>query len=288
MAEIVIMGAGLGGAVMAYEMKKQMRPEDKLTVVTKDPIYHFVPSNPWVAVGWRTRESVEVDLAPAFAKRGIGFKPVPVSKVLPDENRLELEDGTSLRYDYLVVATGPELAFDEVEGLGPDGFSSSICHMDHALKAAVSFEEFCKNPKPIVTGAVQGASCSAPPTSSPSFSTPSCVAARSAAPSRVAADNVMLGTTTIRVRPNVMPWLRRSERIYLALPAQPPGPISLSWTTDGRFQPGQVASGNRVLVYAGPISAAFMEDTLTFQFKVAGTLMQRAVPVTYHFELDED
>jgi sulfide:quinone oxidoreductase len=162
LAEIVIMGAGLGGAVMAYEMKKQMRPEDKLTVVTKDPIYHFVPSNPWVAVGWRTRESVEVDLAPAFAKRGIGFKPVPVSKVLPDENRLELEDGSSLRYDYLVIATGPELAFDEVEGLGPDGFSSSICHMDHALKAAVSFEEFCKNPKPIVTGAVQGASCFGP------------------------------------------------------------------------------------------------------------------------------
>jgi sulfide:quinone oxidoreductase len=34
--------------------------------------------------------------------------------------------------------------------------------MDHALKAAVSFEEFCKNPKPIVTGAVQGASCFGP------------------------------------------------------------------------------------------------------------------------------
>ena len=63
MAEIFIMGAGLGGAVMAYEMKDKMRPQDKLTVVTKDPIYHFVPSNPWVAVGWRSRQSVEVDLA---------------------------------------------------------------------------------------------------------------------------------------------------------------------------------------------------------------------------------
>ena len=75
MAEIVVMGAGLGGVIMAYEMKDQMRPEDTLTVVTKDPIYHFVPSNPWVAVNWRTRESVEVDLAPTFARRGIGFKP---------------------------------------------------------------------------------------------------------------------------------------------------------------------------------------------------------------------
>jgi hypothetical protein len=111
---------------------------------------------------------------------------------------------------------------------------------------------------------------------------------KAAAPSRLAAENVMVGTTTIRVRINVTPWLRHSERIYLALPAQPPGPISMSWTSEGRLRPGQVQSGNRVLVYAGPISAAFMEDTLTFQFKVAGTLLQRAVPVTYHFELDED
>ena len=162
MAEIVIMGAGLGGAVMAYEMKDKMRPQDKLTVVTKDPIYHFVPSNPWVAVGWRSRQSVEVDLAPTLAKRGIVFKPVPVVRVFPNENRLELADGSAIRYDYLVIATGPELAFDEIEGLGPDANTSSICHIDHALKAGVSFEEFCKNPGPIVTGAVQGASCFGP------------------------------------------------------------------------------------------------------------------------------
>lgn len=162
MANIVIMGAGLGGVIMAYEMKDQMRPEDTLTVVTKDPIYHFVPSNPWVAVNWRTRESVEVDLAPTFARRGIGFKAVPVSKMMPGENRLQLEDGSTLNYDYLIIATGPELAFDEIPGLGPNGFTSSICHIDHAEKASVSFEEFCKNPKPIVTGAVQGASCFGP------------------------------------------------------------------------------------------------------------------------------
>jgi sulfide:quinone oxidoreductase len=162
MAEIVIMGAGLGGVIMAYEMKDQMRPEDRLTVVTKDPIYHFVPSNPWVAVGWRSRDAVEVKLAPIFAKRGINFKPVPVSKVIPDENCLRLEDGSTVRYDYLVIATGPELAFDEIDGLGPNGFTTSICHVDHAEKAAAKFEEFCKDPKPIVVGAVQGASCFGP------------------------------------------------------------------------------------------------------------------------------
>ncbi len=153
MAEIVIMGAGLGGVIMAYEMKDQMRPEDRLTVVTRDPIYHFVPSNPWVAVGWRTRESVEIDLAPTFSRRGINFEPVPVSGVDPEAKRVDLEDGSSLNYDYLIIATGPELAFDEIEGFGPQGFTESICHIDHAEKAQVDFEEFCKKPGPIVTGA---------------------------------------------------------------------------------------------------------------------------------------
>jgi len=162
MADIVIMGAGLGGVIAAYEMRAQMRPEDKLSVVTKDRIYHFVPSNPWVAVKWRTREALEVDLAPIFAKRDIAFKPSPVTKLVPEENRLHLEDGSTLRYDYLIIATGPELAFDEIEGMGPDGFTNSICHVDHAEKAAANFEEFCRNPGPIIVGAAQGASCFGP------------------------------------------------------------------------------------------------------------------------------
>jgi hypothetical protein len=111
---------------------------------------------------------------------------------------------------------------------------------------------------------------------------------KTAVPTRSAAGTLMVGTTTIRVRINLLQWLHHSGRIYLALPAQQPGPLGLSWTTQGRFLPGQVQSGNRVLVYSGPIAAPFMEDTLTFQFSVDGALMRRTVPVSYHFEMDED
>ena len=163
MAHIVVLGAGLGGTIMAYEMKDQLRPEDTLTVVTKEAKYHFVPSNPWVAVNWRKREDVEVDLAPVFARKGIAFRPSPATKVDPASNTIELADGSSVTYDYLVIATGPELAFDEIEGLGPHGgHTQSVCHVDHAQKAGEAFEEFCKNPAPIIVGAVQGASCFGP------------------------------------------------------------------------------------------------------------------------------
>jgi hypothetical protein len=113
---------------------------------------------------------------------------------------------------------------------------------------------------------------------------------KTAAPSRSRSrsDNMMLGTATIRVRINVTPWLRRSGRIYLTLPAQQPGPIAAAWVTQGRFMPGQLHSGNRVLVYAGPIATPFMEEVMRFEFSVDGTLVQRPIPLTFHFEMDED
>ncbi len=162
MAHFVVLGAGLGGTIMAYELREAVRKEDKVTVVTKDPKYHFVPSNPWVAVGWREPEDVTVDLAPVMKKKGIEFIPVAAEKLHPKENRLELVDGQSISYDYLVIATGPELAFDEIEGFGPEGNTQSICHIDHAKKAREAFDAFVKNPGPIVVGAAQGASCFGP------------------------------------------------------------------------------------------------------------------------------
>ena len=68
MAHIVVLGAGLGGSIMAYELKEQLRAQDTVTVITRDPKYHFVPSNPWIAVGWRERKDISVDLAPTMAR----------------------------------------------------------------------------------------------------------------------------------------------------------------------------------------------------------------------------
>lgn len=110
---------------------------------------------------------------------------------------------------------------------------------------------------------------------------------QSPAPPRAGAADLLIGTTTIRVRINVLPWIRRSARIYLALPAQPPGPIGATWTTQGQLLSGQLRSGNRVLVYAGPITSGFIEDTLRFQFSVNAALISRPYPVSFHFEMDE-
>ena len=162
MAHVVVIGAGLGGMPMAYEMKEQLRKEDRVTVIGNGPTFHFVPSNPWLAVNWRKRADIEFEAAPYLEKRGIAFDPRGAKRVHPERSQVELGDGTMLDYDYLIIATGPKLAFEEVEGLGPQGHTQSVCHVDHAVRAAEAWNEFVKNPGPIVVGAVQGASCFGP------------------------------------------------------------------------------------------------------------------------------
>ena len=162
MAHIVVLGAGIGGIPMAYEMKEMAGNGHEITVINDNPYFQFTPSNPWVGVGWRSKKDITIDLAPVFAKHGIKFVQGKAKKLHAKENRIELEEGDDVTYDYLIIATGPELAFDEIKGFGPEHHTQSICSVDHAVSANDRWEEFCKNPGPIVVGAVQGASCYGP------------------------------------------------------------------------------------------------------------------------------
>lgn len=161
--KIVVLGAGLGGTIVAYEINDALKGRADVAMVSDSETYSFVPSNPWVAVRWRKPESIQVHLPPVFARKNIGFTAVGAKRLHAAEKRLELNDGSSIAYDYLVIATGPDLAFDEIEGLGPDGgHTVSVCQTAHAALAAEAFDRFVENPGPIVVGAVQGASCYGP------------------------------------------------------------------------------------------------------------------------------
>lgn len=169
---IVVLGGGLGGTIASYEIRDAVKDRAEVFLLAERDSYSFVPSNPWVAVKWRTPEEVEVHLPPVMKKRGISFSSVGAERVHPAEKRIALRDGSSLDYDYLVIATGPDLAYDEIPGFGPQGFTQSICHTTHAAAAADAFEAFCADPGPIIVGAVQGASCYGPAYDMPWCSTP--------------------------------------------------------------------------------------------------------------------
>ena len=163
MAKIIVLGAGLGGMPAAYEIRAAVGDTHAVTVVGQGPYFNFTPSNPWLAVGWRKPEDIRIEAAAPLRRRGIDFIDATAEVVLAASNQLRLLDGRTLDYDYLVITTGPRLAFDEIAGLGPEnGFTQSICTAAHAQQAWQAYQAFLENPGAVVVGAVQGASCFGP------------------------------------------------------------------------------------------------------------------------------
>ncbi len=162
MAHVVVIGASTGGLPAAYDVRAALNKEHQVTVVSNTELFSFVPSNPWVAVGWRTRKDITFPLEPYLKKKGIAFNSSAVTEIKPDDNQVVCGDGSVIDYDYLIIATGPKLAFDEVEGAGPDHHTVSICTTPHAEDAYEKWQKFVAEPAPIVVGAVQGASCFGP------------------------------------------------------------------------------------------------------------------------------
>lgn len=163
MAHIIILGAGIGGLPAAYELRAKLGREHRITVISATDYFQFVPSNPWLAVGWRQREQITVSLPELLNKHGIDFIGQPVTQITAEQNSVTLGDSQTLAYDYLVICTGPKLSFDEVPGAGPHGgHSHSICTVEHAERFWAEYQQFLQAPGPIVVGAMPGASCFGP------------------------------------------------------------------------------------------------------------------------------
>ena len=163
MAHVVILGAGTGGLPCAYEMKAELGSGHEVTVINENDYFQFVPSNPWAAVGWRDRESITFPIEKYLNRKKINFIAGRVDHIDAVNRRLAFSsDHDPVDYDYLVITTGPRLAFEEVAGSGPDGFTQSVCTINHAEKTWHRYQQILKEPGQIVIGAMPFASCFGP------------------------------------------------------------------------------------------------------------------------------
>lgn len=83
MAKIVIIGASIGGLPAAYECADLLGKKHAVSIISNVDFFHFVPSNPWVSVGWRTRADISFPLAPILEKKGIEFIQCPAERIDP-------------------------------------------------------------------------------------------------------------------------------------------------------------------------------------------------------------
>ena len=150
MADIVILGAGIAGHTAAAYLHKYLGRDHRITVVTPNRYYHWIPSNIWVGVGQMTVDQVRFELKPLYDKWGIEFVQAKAQDFFPEGDRARSRgfvrvvyteasragETADLEYDFLINATGPKLNFEATEGLVPgQGNIASVCSYTHAAEA---------------------------------------------------------------------------------------------------------------------------------------------------------
>ena len=111
---------------------------------------------------------------------------------------------------------------------------------------------------------------------------------RSLAPDRGAGSNDVEGNLLVTVRLNLAPWVNRQGRIFMVLPQQALGQVNAEWTTQGKLIAGKITSGNRTLVYSGPIRSALLEDTIVMRIWTDGRRLVSTQRLDFNFEIDID
>jgi len=182
MAHIAILGAGLGGMPMAYEMQEQLRPGDRITVIGNGPnstSCRRTRGSPCAGARARTSSS----RGPYLAKKGIAYNPAGAKRVHRTGTRSSSTTGrrstttiSSSRRGRSSRSTRSRVSAAGAHAVG--------LPRRHAERAADAWDAFVADPGPIVVGAVQGASCFGPRTSSRSSWKRTCGGGRSATASR--------------------------------------------------------------------------------------------------------
>jgi sulfide:quinone oxidoreductase len=112
---ILILGGGVGGQVLANELRRTLARKHRITVVERDLTHAFAPSFLWVMSGARKPERITRDVRD-LVRPGVEVRQGDV-RVVDLANRRVAVDGDAVAYDYLIIALGAELAPDAIPGL---------------------------------------------------------------------------------------------------------------------------------------------------------------------------
>ena len=153
---VLVLGAGIAGHTAALLLRKKLGRQHEVVVVSPNSKWNWIPSNIWVGVGKMKKEDVTFDLAPVYRRQKIFFHQALAKNIYP-EGLSETENGkpfveieytsperkgesARISYDFLVNATGPRLNFQATPGLGPDGYTHSVCTYGHAEECYSALE----------------------------------------------------------------------------------------------------------------------------------------------------
>ena len=137
---VVILGAGYGGLMTTVRLQKMVGVnEANITLVNKND-YHY--ESTWLheaSAGTLHHDRVRYPIADVIDSRKVNFVKDTVVKVVPEENRVILENG-ELSYDYLVVALGFESETFGIKGLKEYAFSIANVNAARQIREHIEYQ----------------------------------------------------------------------------------------------------------------------------------------------------
>jgi len=161
--QVVVIGGSFGGPNAAYELRRQLGHTADITLISKDPEFTFLPSLPWVILGWREPGTLQVPPEKPLRRKGVRFVHAAVEHLDPDKGEVATRTDR-FRYDAVLIASGAELDYDAVPGLRPEsGYTHSTFIASRAVRAKDALARVLTTDHGrIVIGAAAGASCIGP------------------------------------------------------------------------------------------------------------------------------
>jgi sulfide:quinone oxidoreductase len=116
---LVIIGGGTGGTIVANSSRSRLPKDWRITVVDPARQHLYQPGLLFVPFGGH--DELMRPRAATFVS-GVEWDHRAVERVVSAEKRVELTSGETLSYDILVIASGSEVRPDLTQGLAGDGF----------------------------------------------------------------------------------------------------------------------------------------------------------------------
>ncbi len=126
-ARIVIAGAGAAGLAAASRLAARLDGAT-ITLIDKRKEHFYQPGFTLVAAGLK-QPGYTISATKDYVPQGVNLIEEPVREFDPVGNKVVTESGRAVPYDYLIVATGLELAYSAIAGMdtaliGRDGIGS--------------------------------------------------------------------------------------------------------------------------------------------------------------------
>ena len=103
---------------------------------------------------------------------------------------------------------------------------------------------------------------------------------------RSAGSPLVSGSTRVAVQLNLAVYVGQSGQIYMTLPRSSGATVRATWQTGGTLLPGSLISGERALVYAGPIGGPLLRDLMDIRLEADGGRLQQPEALSFGFEIE--